>query len=144
MHFLCSKLISLKLIGLRTTRPKVTSLLKCHLVEIRLYAPIHEAATTIAIYNRSETVDNLWWVAYSIFAPVRGLVQFVSSVVSLRGRCCFQLPYGTVIVVVVVVVVLGEEGEGGTPVTSVQFPAQLRDFHNKKAIASPKQSHGAI
>lgn len=32
---------------------------------------------------------------------------------------------------------------GGTPVSSVQFPAQLRDFHNKKAIASPKQSHGA-
>ena len=76
------------------------------------------------------------------FCPVRGLVQFVSSVLSLRGRCCFELPYGTVVVVVVFFFFRGEGG--GTPVTSVQFPAQLRDFHNKKAIASPKQSHGAI
>lgn len=75
-----------------------------------------------------------------IFAPVRSLVQFVSSVVSLRGSMLFRSALWDVCLFVCLFL---KEG-GGMSVTSVQFPAQLRNIHNQKAIASTKQSYGAI
>lgn len=71
-----------------------------------------------------------------------------SELSSVRQFSCFlegvdvvsKCPMGRLFVCLFVF----EGGGGGMSVTSVQFPAQLRNIHNQKAIASTKQSYGAI
>ena len=69
------------------------------MVEIRLYALIHEAATTVAIYNSNETVDT-YGGRPRAFLPCSGLSsigqfsRFLEEVDVVSNCCCCSCFFG--------------------------------------------------